>query len=131
MGDGVILESKTVTPIECLHYAMNLPTSVVITGIDSMEILEQALEAAPHLPAAERERGAALLARTTTAAAEGRVRAVQDHSTSTAPHPIPTGSARSLSTFSRPRRPSGFDGSLPWMMPSVPSDRCPPISDLP
>src|SRR5260221_5913640 len=30
MGDHVILESKTTTPVECLHYAMNLPTSVVI-----------------------------------------------------------------------------------------------------
>ena len=43
---ATILKSKTVTPIECLHYAMSLPTSVVITGIDSMEILEQGLEAA-------------------------------------------------------------------------------------
>ena len=40
------------TAIECLHYALNLPTSVVITGIDSLEILDQAFEAArtfrPH-----------------------------------------------------------------------------------
>jgi aryl-alcohol dehydrogenase-like predicted oxidoreductase len=28
MGDHYILTSKTVTPIECLHYSMNLPTSV-------------------------------------------------------------------------------------------------------
>ena len=46
MANGIILKSRTVTPIECLHYALNLPTSVVITGIDSMEILDQALEAA-------------------------------------------------------------------------------------
>ncbi len=46
MGSSVILESKSVKPIECLHYAMNLPTSTVITGIDSMEILKQAFEAA-------------------------------------------------------------------------------------
>src|SRR5207245_1747670 len=46
MGDGIILKSKTVRPTDCLHYALNLPTSVVITGIDSMRILEQALEAA-------------------------------------------------------------------------------------
>jgi uncharacterized protein len=39
MGDQFILESKTVTAIECLHYSMNLPTSVVITGCDSMPIL--------------------------------------------------------------------------------------------
>jgi len=35
MGNGILLKSNTVTPIECLHYALNLPTSVVITGIDS------------------------------------------------------------------------------------------------
>ena len=46
MANGILLKSKTVTPIECLHYALNLPTSVVITGIDSMEILDQAFEAA-------------------------------------------------------------------------------------
>src|SRR5712692_7916758 len=45
MANGILLKSKTVTPIECLHYALNLPTSVVITGIDSMEILEQAFGA--------------------------------------------------------------------------------------
>jgi aryl-alcohol dehydrogenase-like predicted oxidoreductase len=46
MGSGALLKSKAVTAIECLHYAMNLPTSVVITGIDSMKILKQAFEAA-------------------------------------------------------------------------------------
>jgi predicted aldo/keto reductase-like oxidoreductase len=45
MANGILLRSNTVTPIECLHYALNLPTSVVITGIDSMEILDQAFEA--------------------------------------------------------------------------------------
>ena len=40
MGSGVILKSKAVKPIECLHYALNLPTSVVITGIEKMQILE-------------------------------------------------------------------------------------------
>jgi aryl-alcohol dehydrogenase-like predicted oxidoreductase len=46
MANGHILKSQTVTPIECLHYALNLETSVVITGVDSMEILDQAFEAA-------------------------------------------------------------------------------------
>src|SRR3982074_114276 len=46
MGNGIILKSKTVTPTECLHYALNLPTSVVITGCDSMAILDQAFAAA-------------------------------------------------------------------------------------
>jgi predicted aldo/keto reductase-like oxidoreductase len=46
MGDGFILKSGAVTPLECLHYALNLPTSVVITGCESVERLDQAFEAA-------------------------------------------------------------------------------------
>src|SRR5208337_1080043 len=46
MGDRFILDSGTVTPVECLHYAMSLPTSVVITGCDSIQVLDQALMAA-------------------------------------------------------------------------------------
>ena len=46
MANGIILKSGTATPIECLQYALNLPTSVVITGCDSTRILEQALTAA-------------------------------------------------------------------------------------
>ncbi|HUA93518.1 MAG TPA: aldo/keto reductase, partial [Terracidiphilus sp.] len=45
-GDHYILDSGTIKPIEGLHYCLNLPVAVQITGIDSMEILEQACEAA-------------------------------------------------------------------------------------
>ena len=45
-GDHFILESKTVEPIEALHYGLTQPVSVVITGIDSLPILGQALQAA-------------------------------------------------------------------------------------
>ena len=45
IGSGEILRSNSVSAIECLHYALNLPTSVVINGIDSMERLDQAFEA--------------------------------------------------------------------------------------
>jgi aryl-alcohol dehydrogenase-like predicted oxidoreductase len=72
MGDAVILESKTVTPIECLHYALNLPTSVVITGCDSMERLEQALTAARSFRPMRPAEVEALLAKTARAAREGR-----------------------------------------------------------
>jgi len=72
MSNGILLKSKTVTPIECLHYALSLPTSVVITGIDTMEILEQAFEAVESFhPLSDEERDA-LLARTRAAAATGR-----------------------------------------------------------
>jgi aryl-alcohol dehydrogenase-like predicted oxidoreductase len=72
MGDAVILQSKTATPIECLHYAMNLPTSVVITGCDSMERLEQALTAARSFRPMRPREVEALLGRTAPAAREGR-----------------------------------------------------------
>ena len=71
LGSGAILRSKTVTAIECLHYAMNLPTSTVITGIDSMEILEQAIEAARTFKPMTQEQVATLLKRTADMAATG------------------------------------------------------------
>jgi aryl-alcohol dehydrogenase-like predicted oxidoreductase len=72
MGDSLILGSKTAEPVECLHYAMNLPTSVVITGCDSLPILEQALQAARTFRPMSRTEVAALLAKTADAARDGR-----------------------------------------------------------
>jgi predicted aldo/keto reductase-like oxidoreductase len=71
MGDSYILRSSTVSPIECLHYCMNLPTSVVITGIDSQKILDQALEAVRTFQPMNATQTAALLARTRAASAKG------------------------------------------------------------
>jgi len=71
IGDKIILKSKTATPIECLHYAMNLPTSVVITGCDSIDILHQALEAARSFNPMSSSEVAALLAKTGSAAKNG------------------------------------------------------------
>jgi aryl-alcohol dehydrogenase-like predicted oxidoreductase len=71
MANGILLKSKTVTPIECLHYAMNLPTSVVITGIDSMKILDQAVAAVESFHPLSNDERDALLARTREAAANG------------------------------------------------------------
>jgi len=72
MGDRIILESKTATPVECLHYAMNLPTSVVITGCDSLAILQQALDAARSFHPMNSSQVAALLAKTAAAAEAGQ-----------------------------------------------------------
>ena len=72
MGDHLILESKTVTPIECLQYAMNLPTSVVITGCDSVPILEQALNAARSFRPMDQAQVASLLAKTAKVAQNGQ-----------------------------------------------------------
>ena len=71
MGDKLILKSKTATPIECLHYAMNLPTSVVITGCDSMDIVHQALEAARTFKPMSSTEIASLLGKTAPAAKQG------------------------------------------------------------
>jgi aryl-alcohol dehydrogenase-like predicted oxidoreductase len=70
-ADGIILKSKTVTAIECLHYALNLPTSVVITGMDSLERVEQAVEAARTFKPMSKQEVATLVAKTRTAAAKG------------------------------------------------------------
>jgi aryl-alcohol dehydrogenase-like predicted oxidoreductase len=72
MGSGDILKSGLVEPEECLRYALSLPTSVVITGIDSRAVLEQDLKLAREfvpLSAAERQ---GLLARALPAAAGGK-----------------------------------------------------------
>jgi uncharacterized protein len=71
LGDKIILNSKTATPVECLHYAMNLPTSVVITGCDSLDILHQAIQAATSFKAMASTEVSTLLAKTAPAAAKG------------------------------------------------------------
>ena len=72
MGSGVILQSKVVEPAECLHYAMNLPTSVVITGCDSLSILEKSLQAARDFRPLSEAYIAALLNKTVEAARNGQ-----------------------------------------------------------
>ena len=72
MANGVILRSNTVTAIECLHYALNLPTSVVITGIDSLKILDQAFKAVASFEPMDEQQVQSLLAKTAEAAATGK-----------------------------------------------------------
>ncbi|HWY67683.1 MAG TPA: aldo/keto reductase [Terriglobales bacterium] len=71
MGDKIILRSKAVTPVECLHYAMSLPTSVVVTGCDSIDILQQALKAARDFKPLDEGQRTALLAKTAAPAKNG------------------------------------------------------------
>jgi len=70
-GDHYILDSKTVQPLECLHYCLNLPVSVQITGIDSPRILDQAFEAARTFSPMSQQQVASLLDRTKQAAMAG------------------------------------------------------------
>lgn len=71
LANGILLRSNTVTPIECLHYALNLPTSVVITGMDSLEILDQACEAVRTFQPMTDEQVQTLLAKTAEAGSRG------------------------------------------------------------
>ncbi len=71
-GDHFILESNTITPIEGLHYCLNLPVAVQITGIDSVQVLDQAFEATRNFKPMSQAEIAALLDRTRDAAQTGR-----------------------------------------------------------
>jgi aryl-alcohol dehydrogenase-like predicted oxidoreductase len=89
LANGIILRSGTVAAIECLRYALHLPTSVVITGIDSMEVLEQAVRVARDFRPLTDEELAALLTRTADAARHGEFEPFKTSSIfdATAQHP--------------------------------------------
>jgi predicted aldo/keto reductase-like oxidoreductase len=89
LGGGAIVTSRTVTALECLHYALHLPTATVITGIDSLTVLEQAVEAALTFEPLTAARVAALRSRTAEAAATGRYERFKtsDRFDATAHHP--------------------------------------------
>jgi tyrosyl-tRNA synthetase len=72
MGGGVILKSKAVQPIECLQYALNLPTATVVTGIENMENLDQAIEATRTFKPLTTDQIYSLLARTAQVAKAGK-----------------------------------------------------------
>jgi aryl-alcohol dehydrogenase-like predicted oxidoreductase len=72
LGSGAIVKSGAVSAIECLHYALNLPTSVVITGMESMARLDQAVEAVRTFKPLNEAQLAALLAKTAPLAATGQ-----------------------------------------------------------
>ncbi|HWZ00391.1 MAG TPA: aldo/keto reductase [Edaphobacter sp.] len=71
-GDPYILQSNTVQPIEALHYGLTQPVSVIITGIDTTQTLDQAFEAARTFKPLDQAQINSLLARTATAASEGK-----------------------------------------------------------
>ncbi len=70
-GDPFILDTKAVSPIEMLHYPMSLPIALQITGIDRMEILQQALEAVRSFKPFTPEQRASILQRTAELARDG------------------------------------------------------------
>jgi len=72
LADGHALKSGAVTAVQCLHYALSMPTSVVITGCERMEILDQAIEAARTFRPLSEQALVDIRARSAKAAAEGR-----------------------------------------------------------
>jgi len=89
MGDQVILKAGIVQAEECLRYALSLPTSVVITGIDSRKILDQALAVARNFKPLTEQETSALLSRTKKVAESGQFELFKtsDYFDSTAHHP--------------------------------------------
>lgn len=68
---GRLFDTGTVTAIEALHYAMNLPLDVVVTGIESRADLAQSLEAANSFRPLSDEEVTSILARTAMKAKNG------------------------------------------------------------
>jgi aryl-alcohol dehydrogenase-like predicted oxidoreductase len=82
LGAGRIPKTNTATARECLHYAMNLKTSVVIYGCESLKDLKQGLEAARSFRPMSQSEVATLLAKTAAVAATGEceLNKTQDYS---------------------------------------------------
>jgi hypothetical protein len=72
MGSGLILESHTVSPVDCLRYALSLPTSVVITGVDTRGVLHQGLSTALAFEPMSQGEKQAVLERAARAAITGK-----------------------------------------------------------
>jgi hypothetical protein len=72
LASGNVLKTGVATPIECLHYALNLPTSVVMNGCDSMERLDQAFLAARTFKPFSKDQLEALVSKTKLAAMTGK-----------------------------------------------------------
>jgi len=98
MGDSHILKSGAVTAMECLHYALTLPTSVVITGCESMDRLDQAIEAAQNFRPLTNDQITKLLARTQPYATSGKYEPFKTTSAfdSTAQNPAWLGEAEKM-----------------------------------
>lgn len=72
-GDGVILKSDApIKPLEYLHFSLNLPVSVVITGIQNQRDLDQAFEAVKTFRPMDKAKVSELLGRSRPYALEGK-----------------------------------------------------------
>ena len=89
MGDGFLLKSGKVNAVECLQYALSLPTSVVITGCQSMKDVQQAIDVGRNFKPLSESEKAALLSKTAEVAKNGQFELYKttDHFDGTAHHP--------------------------------------------
>ena len=72
LASGAVMETQAVTAAQARHYSMNLPTSVVICGIDSMERLDEAIAQVKTFQLLSQDQLDAILAKTAKAAAKGK-----------------------------------------------------------
>jgi uncharacterized protein len=88
-GNGVILKSGAVQPIDCLHYSLNLPISVLITGVDSKMLLDQAFAAVKSFQPMDEAAVASLIGKTEQVAMDGKYELFKttSHFDTTARHP--------------------------------------------
>ena len=88
-GDGIILKSGVVEPVDCLRYSLNVPVSVLITGINSQMLLDQAFNTAKSFKALNEDELSSLLAKTEQVAMNGKYELFKTtaHFDSTARHP--------------------------------------------
>jgi predicted aldo/keto reductase-like oxidoreductase len=72
LASGAIPQNNIAGAVECLHFALSLPTSVVINGCDSMERLDQAFEAVRTFKPLTQTQISALVGKTHEAAMSGK-----------------------------------------------------------
>jgi len=89
MGGKIILDSKVVSPTDCLQYALSQPASVVIHGMDKMEYLEHALDVVKNFKRLSAQQVEALGAKAKNAALAGgyELYKTTNHFDATAQHP--------------------------------------------
>src|SRR5260370_7208165 len=101
MAFGDVLKAGVATPIECLHYALNLPTSVVINGCDSMERLDQAFEAVRTFRPLSETQLQAIVSKTREAAMTGTFEPFKTTAQYDGTPPHPAWMARGAHAFTR------------------------------
>ena len=88
-GDAVILKSGAVEPMDCLRYSLNVPISVLITGINSKMLLDQAFTAVKSFQPMDEAAVATLISKTEEVAMHGKYELFKttSHFDTTARHP--------------------------------------------